>query len=153
MIEGQDSRVSEPSVPDFVIMTIIGRRRLETNSTIYTPPPGVVIEQGTALVTQAVEVTFQLDFHSANVMDSSDAAVAVSTLFRDDIGYQAFVASGLPIYPLYADDPKQMPFINAEQEYETRWTLDAVLQVNAGVTWAQDFMLGPPVITIPPTSN
>ena len=131
-------------------MTVIGRRRLETNGYVYYPPVGVQLVSGSEAVTQAFEVTFQLDFHSANMGDSSDAVVAVSTLFRDDIAYQAFAASGLPISPLYADDPKQIPFMNAEQQYETRWVLDAVLQVNAGVVWAQDFMLGAPSVTIQP---
>ncbi len=147
-IEGQDSRVSEPSTTDFVVMTIINRTRLETNGSFYTPPPGSQLVAGSETITQAFQVTFQLDFHSANVGDSSDAAVLVSTLFRDDVAVQAFAASGYPISPLYADDPKQIPFLNAEQQFETRWVLDAVLQVNAGVVWSQQFMLGAPGIQI-----
>jgi hypothetical protein len=150
IIQGQDNRVVEPQIADFVVMTIIGRRRLETNGYAYSPPPSNSLAAGTETITQAFEVTFQLDFHSANVGDSSDAAVMVSTLFRDDVAVQAFAASGYPIAPLYADDPKQIPFLNSEQQYETRWTLDAVLQVNAGVVWSQQFMLGVPPITIPP---
>ena len=150
VIEGQDSRVAEPQGTDFVIMSITGRRRLETNGYAYAPPPSNSLAAGSETVTQAFEVTFQLDFHSANVGDSSDAAVMVSTLFRDDIAVRAFADSGYPISPLYADDPKQMPFLNSEQEYETRWVLDAVLQVNAGVVWAQQFMLGAPSIGINP---
>ena len=153
VVEGQDSRVPEPSNPRFVIMTVIGRTRLETNGYAYAPPSGSATQQGTETVTQAFQVTFQLDFHSANVGDSSDACVMVSTLFRDDRAYQAFAASGLPVSPLYADDPKQVPFVNAEQQFETRWLLDAVLQVNAGVVWAQDFMLGAPSITTYPPGD
>jgi hypothetical protein len=153
VVQGQDNRVPEPQDRDFVIMTVISRRRLETNGYVYYPPPGTQVVSGAEAVTQAFEVTFQLDFHSANVGDSSDAVLAVSTLFRDDIAYQAFAASGLSISPLYADDPKQVPFINAEQQYETRWVLDTVLQVNAGVVWAQDFMLGAPSVTIYPSPD
>ena len=153
VIQGQDSRVSEPQNPDFVVMTVTGRRRLETNGYVYTPPPGTTLVAGSETVTQAFEVSFQLDFHSATVGDGSDAAVMVSTLFRDDIAYQAFAASNLPITPLYADDPKQVPFVNAEQQYETRWVLDAVLQVNAGVVWSTQFMIGAPSVTIQPPAD
>ena len=148
VFQGQDSRVPEPSALNFVIMTPLSRRRIETNGYAYAPPPGVTIARGTETVTQAFEVTFQLDFHSASTGDSSDASVSVSTLFRDDIAVQAFSDSGLPIAPLYADDPRQVPFLNAEQQYESRWVLDACIQVNAGVVWAQDFMIGAPFVTI-----
>ena len=148
IFEGQDNRVPEPQITDFVVMTIISRQRLETNGYVYTPPPGTQLVPGSETITQAFQVTFQLDFHSANIGDSSDAAVMVSTLFRDDVAVQSFTDSGYPIAPLHADDPKQIPFINAEQQFETRWVLDAVLQVNAGVVWSQQFMIGAPSITI-----
>lgn len=148
VFEGQDNRVPEPAGADFVVMNVISRTRLETNGYTYMPPPGQQLVAGSETITQAYAVTFQLDFHSATVGDASDAAVMVGTLWRDDVGVQALAASGYPVSPLHADDPKQVPFINAEQQYETRWVLDAVMQVNAGVVWSQQFMLGAPSVTI-----
>ena len=43
------------------------------------------------------------------------------------------------VVPLYADDPRQMPFINAESQYEWRWVLEAKLQVNQAVQIPQQF--------------
>lgn len=152
VVQGQDSRVSEPA-GNFVIMTSISRTRLETNGYSYAPPPAGQMIPGTLTTTQPMQVTFQLDFHSANPFDASDAAVVVSTLFRSDIAVDALAQLGTPISPLYADDPKQIPFLNAEQQYETRWVLDAVLQVNAGVVYGQDFMSGAPAIGINPPAG
>jgi hypothetical protein len=35
--------------------------------------------------------------------------------------------------PLYADDPRYMPFVNENQQYEWRWVLEACFQVNQTV--------------------
>jgi hypothetical protein len=34
---------------------------------------------------------------------------------------------------LYAEDPKQVPFVNDSNQYEYRWVVEACLQVNATV--------------------
>jgi hypothetical protein len=97
---------------------------------------------GVENILQPTKVTIQLDVHSANVGNASDMAQTISTLFRDDYATiwfyrQGYAAQG--IVPLYADDPKQIPFINAEQQYETRYVVEAVLQVNQVVTPPQQF--------------
>jgi hypothetical protein len=207
VIEGQDNRVPEPSGTDFVVMTTIQRRRLETNIEIYadvaftasisgvtmtvsavqfgiiqtgsilwgsgvasgtqiaglgTGSGGVgtyflsigqtiASEQmaaGNVVVTQPTEVTVQLDFHSANVDDAADMAETVSTLFRDEIAVDAFAVSSPYVYPLFADDPHQVPFLNAEQQYETRWVLDAHIQANQAIDWPMQFMGVTPTINI-----
>lgn len=75
-------------------------------------------------------MTFQLDVHSAEQMTSADLAVAIQTMIRDDYAVQFFNAIGPYIWPIDADDPRQAPFINAEQQYETRWIVEVKLQVN-----------------------
>jgi hypothetical protein len=100
-----------------------------------------IMAAGVTNITQPTKVTVQLDFHSADVGDSSDMAQTVSTLFRDDYAVNFFVANGYAnITPLHADDPRQVPFINAEQAYETRWIVDATLQVNQLLTPPQQYM-------------
>jgi hypothetical protein len=86
---------------------------------------------GAKTLTQSAEVTVQVDFHSADSI-SGDFAQLVSTCLRDSFGVDFF--AGLPpplngVVPLYADDPRQAPFISAEGQYETRWTLDVCLQI------------------------
>lgn len=85
------------------------------------------LSAGSESITQHTEVTYQLDVHGPN---SPDNAQTISTLFRDDFAVQQFLASGFDVVPLYADDPKQIPFINAEQQTETRWVIEAVMQAN-----------------------
>lgn len=211
VISGQDSRVSEPTDVDFVVMTPITRERLSTNYTAWadcafigsavgtvltvtsvlrgtiangaplfwpvTPFSGLTVAYaggtggpgtytlsgaltsagpfaaGQVVLTQPTRVCMQLDFHSANVGDSSDMVETVSTLFRSEIATDSFDASsGGAVWPLYADDPKQIPFQNAEQQYETRWTLDAYLQANQAVDWPQQFT-ETAVVTIVPADG
>ena len=39
----------------------------------------------------------------------------------------------------YADDPKQVPFLNAENQIENRWIVEAHIQVNPSITIPQQF--------------
>ncbi len=94
---------------------------------------------GTIKYTQSSKFTVQLDFHSANVGDSSDMAETVSTLFRDGYATDYFASVNANVIPLHADEPRQVPFQNAESQWETRWIVDAKLQVNRSVTAPQQF--------------
>lgn len=194
VIEGQDSRVPEPSGTDFVVMTTIRRDRIATNldtfadckftaliadavMTVSSVESGVLlagnaifgpnVATGSSIVSQlsgptggagtyqitpsqtvasetisagnwdmmqSTKVVVQLDVHSANVGDSADMAETISTVFRDGYAAKWFAENGDVISPLHADDPKQIPFINAEQAWETRWVVTAELQANQLVT-------------------
>lgn len=95
---------------------------------------------GQLVITQPTKITMQLDFHSANLADSSDMIASVSTLFRSELATtRLFQSATSGVWPLYADEAKQIPFINAEQQYETRWVLDACFQINQSVVWPQQF--------------
>lgn len=91
---------------------------------------------GAAQITQHTKVTIQLDVHGPL---SSDNSQIISTLMRDEYATQKFLDLGDDAAPLYADDPKQMPFINEGQQYENRWVVEAVLQANQVVTIPQQF--------------
>lgn len=112
----------------------------------YTVAPAqtigsIILSAGTEQIEQHAKVTVQLDFHSADTT-AGDMAQTTSTLLRDDYGVQFFAALTPPlngVVPLYADDPRQMPFLNAEQQYEWRWVLEAELQVNQVVVVPQQF--------------
>jgi hypothetical protein len=43
------------------------------------------------------------------------------------------------VAPLHADDPRQMPFINDQSQYEWRWIIEACLQANQVVISPQQF--------------
>jgi hypothetical protein len=91
---------------------------------------------GTSVIGQETQITMQIDVHGPN---ASDNAQIISTLFRDPYAVDFFNAQ-TPAYgisPLYTTDPRQTPFINAEQQYEYRYTIDAELQVTQGVVVPQ----------------
>lgn len=89
-----------------------------------------VIAAGTTNVLMPSEVRIQMDVHGPN---SNDYSTMITALFRDDYAVQAFKATAVDLSPLYADDPKQIPFINAENQYENRWVVEAKLQANLRV--------------------
>lgn len=76
---------------------------------------------------QPTQVSVQIDVHGPN---SADNAQTIATLFRDNYGVESFASSGFDVVPFYADDPKQIPFINAEEQLEVRWMIQAEMQAN-----------------------
>lgn len=132
VLRGQINRVTEPA-GDFVLMTSVARVRLATNQDGGWMG---VANAATLTVLAPVQVTIQCDVHGPNGAENSHL---ISTLMRDDYGCENFKASGVAVSPLYADDPKQLPFINGEGQYEDRWSIDVVLQANPVVSVPQDF--------------
>lgn len=132
VVRGQDNRVPEPVGPDFVVYWPISGVRLSTNIGSYGLDPFPTTRQ----IRVGTQVTIQLDVHGPN---SADNAEIISTLLRDDYACQLFDATGLAVQTLYADDPRQMPFFNGEQQTEDRWIVEAVLQANPVTTVNQDF--------------
>lgn len=94
------------------------------------------ISAGIQTLLQPTKVTMQLDVHGPN---SADNAQVITTLFRDAYAIEQFKTSGFDVSPLYASDPKQVPFINGEQQYEERWTIDAIMQANPVMQVPQQF--------------
>jgi hypothetical protein len=105
------------------------------------------LSAGLVGIKQPVQFTVQLDVHGPS---SGDNAQIISTLLRDIYGADLFAASGYDVTPLFAGDPHQAPFQNAEKQTEWRWICDAQLQVNSIVFAPQQFMdtaivaVGPP---------
>lgn len=96
---------------------------------------------GAEVLTANFEALVQLDFHAPDSL-GGDFAQTTSLLLRDDYGVTFFSNLAAPlngVTPLYADDPKQIPFINAENQYEWRWVLDCRVQVNQTAAVPQEF--------------
>lgn len=107
----------------------------------YTVSPGQtvasqVIATGVQMLLQPTKVTVQLDIHGPN---SADNTQIISTTFRDEYAVDQFSTSGYDVTPLYASEPRQVPFIDGEQQYEDRWVIDVVMQANPMVTVPQQF--------------
>lgn len=91
---------------------------------------------GTRAMRTPTEVTVQCDVHGPA---SADNAQRMMTQTRDQVGVAAFAATGYDLAPLYADDPRQAAFVDAEVQYEERWIVDVCMQANIVVTVPQQF--------------
>lgn len=107
----------------------------------YTVSPAQVVSErvlsaGTDNLLQPTRIVIQIDVHGPQ---SADNAQIISTLMRDDYAVRFFSRSSTAITPLYADDPRQMAFNNAAQQYEDRWIVEAHLQANIVADVPQEF--------------
>ena len=84
----------------------------------------------------AMQWDVQLDVHGPN---SGNNIHVIETLFRSEYATDFFAAQGFDVVPLYSEEPHQAPFINAEQQYEYRWSMDVHLQMNVVVGTSQQF--------------
>lgn len=98
----------------------------------------VTMAAGQKTLEQGAEIVVQCDFHTAD-NTAADAAQTVATIFRDEYGVQLFADQGLGVVPLYADDPRYMPFYNDQNQAEWRWVVDAHMQINQVVTVPQQY--------------
>jgi hypothetical protein len=90
-----------------------------------------VMACGTANLLAETQLVVQLDVHGPG---SADNAQIITTAFRDDYAVEQFSAmyedNGWDVWPLYAEDKGQLPFINESDQYEDRWVIEVNLQVN-----------------------
>jgi hypothetical protein len=136
VVQGQVNRVAQPAGADFVVYTPILRTRLSTNVDTYDDEPLADPPVGLRLSRSPIQLTVQIDVHGPA---SGDNAQMISTVMRDEWATIAFGALTPDVQPLYADDPRQTPFTNGEDQIEFRWTIDCVLQANPIVSTPQDF--------------
>ena len=158
IVRGQDNLVSEPAAADFVVMTPMLQTRLATNIDSYadvatysalatgadvvlTDSSGIPLlaspqPAGFRYSMQSIKLTVQCDFHGPNSMDNANI---FSTLFRDEAACTFFSEASDGVSPLYTSDPRQVPFINAEANFEYRWSIDAEIQITPTVTTVQQF--------------
>lgn len=132
VVQGLGNGVPMP-LGGFIALTAMYRNRLSTNVDNYPDPTPTT---GSKTARQAVQVTVQIDCYGP---DSGDWSTILSTMLRDEYACLAMAPS---VQPLHADDPKSMPLTNGEQQYEQRWTLTALFQVNPVVSTAMQFFTG-----------
>lgn len=134
VLRGLGNRVPEPPGDDFIVITPILRERLSTNVAAYRD--GYPASPSVKDVRQATRLTVQVDVHGPA---SGDTVQIIATLWRDPFACDALAAPDIDVAPLYASEPRQMPFLNEAQQVEPRWSVDLVMQINPRVTVAQDF--------------
>lgn len=96
----------------------------------------------------ATDMVVQVDIHGPS---SADNAQRLDTLLRSEYGTRAF--GTVAVAPLYCDSPRQLPFLDAEQQVEDRWSVDVHLQLSAVVSTTQQFadQLEPTLIDVDAT--
>ena len=97
------------------------------------------LSSGAETIMQPTDAVIQLDVHSASDGVASDMAQTISTLIRDERATRFFADAGIDGAPLYAEDPRQVPFLNGEQQYETRYVVDVHIQANQALGLPQQF--------------
>jgi len=111
----------------------IGTYRVSPSQTVASG----TISGGQVLAMQETQISVQIDVHGPN---SADNAQVISTLMGDDYASTRISAiSGGVLSPLYAEDPRQMPFTNEQQQVENRWIVGVELQINPAVSIPQEF--------------
>lgn len=129
VVRGQQNRVPPPA-GRYVYITPILAPALSLPRTTYADVPSA----GTMTLTRPTQWTAQIDCYGES---AQDMALAVSIALRSGYGCDALSSSGAQ--PLYAGEPRQMPFITGEDQYLERWSLDAVLQFNPSISVPQQF--------------
>lgn len=129
VIQGLGNGVPMP-LSGFITMTALYQNRLSTNVDGY---PDMTTSTGNKTARQAVQYTMQIDCYGPL---SSDWAAMLSTMLRDEY---ACLSMAPNVQPLSADDPKMIPLIDGEQQYEQRWVVTAILQYNPVVSSPMQF--------------
>lgn len=129
----QENLIPMPN-QDFVTMTPMFITGLSTNRVGYNDPG---VGQGSELTQRSNQWRCQLDFYGNS---AQEMAAIVGTMIRSEYSTNWFRQSNMPVTPLYAGEPHQTTMINAEQQYESRWTLDFIAQFNAVIATPLDFM-------------
>lgn len=130
--------ISGPGVAAGTIITALAGGTGGVGTYTVTPSqtaPMAALLGGVYSALAPTKTTVQLDVHGPA---SANNAQIIGTMLRDTYACQ-IMASVIDAQPLYAGEPRQAPFVNAEQQFEYRWSLDVVIQVNPTVTVTQDF--------------
>jgi len=101
-----------------------------------------ILSAGAATFVMQTHLTYQIDSHGAPPApnnpvagpDATDMARTISTMFRDAYATELFAATGFPIAPISVDEGQEVPWTNAEEQYEFRWVQEARLQCNFSVS-------------------
>ena len=132
--QGQQNDVPMPAGSDFVIMIPADRSGLATTVRDYTPPVDPIPALGTRETTRSTQVGCYVNFYGPSATDN---AQIFNQLFRDLYGCDFL--RPYSVQPLWCDDGRQMPLVDSERQYTTRWMIHALMQINPTVSTSQEF--------------
>lgn len=107
----------------------------------YTVSPAQMTASGSIAcgakqLTANTQIIYQVDVYGPNAADNAQIVMAA---WRDPYAFEFMQALNSAVAPHYADDPKQVPVIYGEEQYEDRWIVEAKLQANQTVALPQQF--------------
>jgi hypothetical protein len=86
--------------------------------------------------TEVRRADLQIDIYGDG---AGDRANILETVFRSGYAWEAIKALDARLSPLYSSDAIQAPMINAEEQWQERYTLTLSLQADITVTLPQDY--------------
>ena len=119
IVRGYMNRVSKPAGRDYVLVTPMAMARLGTNR------HGWDAQTGTETVTQPTRRRVQLDCYG---VQAAVWAKTLATLLRDRNGADFLAAYGMA--PLYCEDPLDLTQAEGDEQWNPRFMVAAMLQVN-----------------------
>lgn len=132
--QGQQNDVPMPPGPDFVLLIAANRAALATTIRDYTPPVDPIPATGIRDTTRSTQVGVMVNFYGPGATDN---AQIFNQLFRDLYGCDFLRPHG--VQPLWCDDGRQLPLVDSEKQYETRWMIQTLMQINPTISTSQEF--------------
>lgn len=86
--------------------------------------------------TEVRQADIQVDIYGDN---AGERAVALETVFTSGFGYEKIKAFDERLAPLYSSPAIQAPMINAEDQWQERYTITLSLQAHITVSFPQDY--------------
>lgn len=86
--------------------------------------------------TEVRQADIQVDIYGDN---AGDRAIALETVFASSYGYDKIKAIDERLAPLYSSPAIQAPMINAESQWQERYTITLSLQAHITVSFPQDY--------------
>lgn len=131
--QAQANRVPMPK-GQFCILTPLRFEKLSTTRSVNqdTGDPST----STMGWTEVRRADIQVDVYGAN---AGDRAVTLETVFASGYAYDKIKAIDERVAPLYSTAAKQAPMIDAEQQWQERYTMDVSLQVHMTASFPQDY--------------
>lgn len=126
IVQAQQNRVPMPT-GEFIALTPGSMMALSTSINSHTATERTIL--------RPTQTTVQVDCYGPK---SQERALAISMILRNSYGADQFAALGYDVQTLYAGDAKQIPLVNGEEQFEQRYTFEAVLQINPTLTVPQE---------------
>lgn len=134
---GQDNEVAQPT-GQYVMLQTLYTKGLSTNKEAWNTTAQTV-DNG-----RDTEWCCQVDVYGPG---AADRANLLALLVKTQYACGVFASSGVDMMPLYATDPQQTTMVNAEEQYEERYTFEFHAHYNPVVTTPGQFAN---VLTITP---